>query len=438
MVFSVKNEGHIFALMTVKAVEICGITVYATEHPKLFIAPKIGHSWFFKKTPMQVESVNLFTYLNSKFVYLERHVKHEMEKLYKNILEYRCSVNKQIWYNQFSLLTTSPIDFAYTVKQTPGYMAIVLGELVYITKCLPVNVQVRQATRCYQELPITYNNESFYMTPRHHLVTRIGTEVECSNILYSAYKLHGQWWGQTPILVHVPNPETQANLVHDTWKYQTSGDLIKSASPTSAEDSSTSEMEDLDFDPDIRAAANAFEKQDNAEAVIIRGLNLLRDKVTPESNVTAPSSNTESDFVTVSHKRKYNAISRTSPDHHIPTKNRFDPIANNYNQPNQPTPNPTQPVNKVKIPSIKVMYNKQWPNLLNSLIKATSLPPICQMVGSNLILVKAQTLEDYFKSIHVLKENNIEYYTYQVPSMRNHDLVIRHLPVDTDINELKT
>ncbi|KAG8225329.1 hypothetical protein J437_LFUL005343 [Ladona fulva] len=54
------------------------------------------------------------------------------------------------------------------------------------------------------------------------------------------------------------------------------------ASPTSAEDSSASEMEDLDFDPDIRAAANAFEKQDNAEAVIIRGLNLLRDKVTPE------------------------------------------------------------------------------------------------------------------------------------------------------------
>ncbi|KAG8226164.1 hypothetical protein J437_LFUL007401 [Ladona fulva] len=131
---------------------------------------------------------------------------------------------------------------------------------------------------------------------------------------------------------------------------------------------------------DIRAAAEAFENQDNAEAVILRGLNLLREKVTPErwnkllssrmlksttnvsvpqaspqtqnvhtvnipsiSNITtAPSTSAESDFVTVSHKRKYTAISRTSPDHHIPTKNRFDPIANNYSQPNhQPTPNPS-------------------------------------------------------------------------------------------------
>ncbi|KAG8236966.1 hypothetical protein J437_LFUL016537 [Ladona fulva] len=60
------------------------------------------------------------------------------------------------------------------------------------------------------------------------------------------------------------------------------------------------------------------------------------------------------------------------------------------------------------------------------------------MAGSNIILIKAQKLEDYFLTINFLKERNVEYFTYQVPSLRNHDFVIRHLPTNTEPEAIKS
>ena len=137
------------------------------------------------------------------------------------------------------------------------------------------------------------------------------------------------------------------------------------------------------------------------------------------------------------HKRKYSNSTCDSPDP-VPTKNKFDPLTNNYNSTpgnsdNIPPPNPP----KLKILSINIIYKKSWLNTLNNLVKILDMPPVCQMAGSNTKLIKCHKLEDYTKYLSYLKNKKIKYYTYQVPTVKNHEYVIHLLPVTTDPKLIK-
>ncbi|KAG8237541.1 hypothetical protein J437_LFUL017208 [Ladona fulva] len=86
----------------------------------------------------------------------------------------------------------------------------------------------------------------------------------------------------------------------------------------------------------------------------------------------------------------------------------------------------------------RVLCNRSWPTTLTGLIKVIALPPVCQIAGSNIFLIKAQSLDDYLKTVSFLKETNVEYFTYQVPLLRNHEFVICHLPANTDTKAIKS
>ncbi|KAG8229507.1 hypothetical protein J437_LFUL004913, partial [Ladona fulva] len=99
---------------------------------------------------------------------------------------------------------------------------------------------------------------------------------------------------------------------------------------------------------------------------------------------------------------------------------------------------PTQLLKKLTgIPSIKIKTNKEWPRILNYLTKNLSLPSVCQMAGPELLLIKTQKVDDYFKAREYLKNENIEFYTYQVPSLRKLDFVVRDLPASTPVDVIK-
>ncbi|KAG8230374.1 hypothetical protein J437_LFUL011500, partial [Ladona fulva] len=165
------------------------------------------------------------------------------------------------------------------------------------------------------------------------------------------------------------------------------------------------------------------------------------------NNVLPSNDNLQNNgFQVVSHKRKFSAVNKNPSPEPIPIKNRFDPIRNTYTtppsatHPNPPKLTPSQPITstkKPKIPSIKVTYTKTWPTILNGIIKNASLPPVCQLAGPSVILIKNQTLDDYVKCLRHLKTIQCEYFTYQVPEMRNMDFVIRNLPSNTDTEIIK-
>ena len=101
--------------------------------------------------------MDIFTYVDSKFIYVERHIRTEVNRLYHDVLTQRCILQQQLFRNTLTLATQSPDEFAYHLMKDPGYMLVIV-EVVHIVKCIAVEVKYRETEECYLQLPIFRGN----------------------------------------------------------------------------------------------------------------------------------------------------------------------------------------------------------------------------------------------------------------------------------------
>lgn len=88
--------------------------------------------------------MDIFTYANSKSVYVERHHLKEVKQLYPDVL-----TEKQLIRNLFILATQAPDEF------------VVAGEVVHIVQCDQAKDVFREAKECYMQLPGIKENRIF-------------------------------------------------------------------------------------------------------------------------------------------------------------------------------------------------------------------------------------------------------------------------------------
>lgn len=60
----------------------------------------------------------MFAYTNSKFVYMERHMRSQINTLYQDVIMQRCELEKQVIQNTLSLATILPDEFAYRLMKS--------------------------------------------------------------------------------------------------------------------------------------------------------------------------------------------------------------------------------------------------------------------------------------------------------------------------------
>jgi len=89
-----------------------------TEHPKLFILEAQRERTFKVKSKISTNNLDIFAYVNSKFVYVEKHIKTQLITLYTNIMEQKCALEKQILQNALSLSSIAPDEMAFQIMKT--------------------------------------------------------------------------------------------------------------------------------------------------------------------------------------------------------------------------------------------------------------------------------------------------------------------------------
>lgn len=155
---------------------------FATEHPKLFILEsEKGVS--FTQRKVATDNLNIFAYVNSKFIYIEKHIRTQMKLLYHDILYHKCLMEQRLIQYTLSIAVIAPDDFAYILTNEPGYMASVSGEVVYLMKCIPVEVSIRRTEKCYLQLPVSRGNDSLFLTPKSHILMKTGTKISCNPMM---------------------------------------------------------------------------------------------------------------------------------------------------------------------------------------------------------------------------------------------------------------
>ena len=218
-VYSLVTEETTFALMVKSSTNVCGYTILQTEHPKLVIFETVKGESFAENYGLSTDNLDIFTYMNSKFVYVEKHIKTQIRSLYRDVLLQRCNLERETLKNGLAIATQAPDEFAYNLMKGPGYMAVTAGEVVHIIKCIPVEVVVQQGEECYAELKVMLRNTTYYLTPRTHIIKKKGTRVTCNSILPSYYLIEGYWYKLLPRPTEGLKPITIQPSIKPTWEY---------------------------------------------------------------------------------------------------------------------------------------------------------------------------------------------------------------------------
>ena len=210
--------------------DVCLHKFIRTDHPKLLIVEiRDGEELRFN-TQISADNLDLMTYVNSKFIYVEKRIRRHFNSLYRDVLEKRCNLERKVLGNTLSIVAQNPDEFALRLKGRPGYIGIVAGEVIYVAKCIPVIVQQREATDCYNELPVSRNGEPMFLTARSRILTRMGVKLICDEKLPTVYRIGKQYIKFLPIreVADAPTiltPETEARFSYEESKYISRGGI---------------------------------------------------------------------------------------------------------------------------------------------------------------------------------------------------------------------
>jgi len=106
--YSLNSQDTTFALARAGRYQACGYTFIRTKHPKLVIYEGDPDEHTFSNHG-RASSFDLFTYMNSKFVYVERHVRTQINQLYRNILLQQCNLELRLMQNALAIATRHPL-----------------------------------------------------------------------------------------------------------------------------------------------------------------------------------------------------------------------------------------------------------------------------------------------------------------------------------------
>lgn len=225
-VYAMNTTDITVALAKRSSMRICGVNLIRTEHPKLFIMELSRNDPIMeRKKLISPNNLDIFAYVNSKFVYLEKHMRQQLSDLYVDIMRQKCELERQVIENSLTLAHSHPAEFALKIMKEPGYMAIVAGEAIHIIKCVPVPVSLAREDECYEHLPVKRMNHTMFITPKTHILLKQSPKVDCNSFIPLLYKIGNSWIKVNPAPDSYLPPQILQPLTHITWKYQNADNL---------------------------------------------------------------------------------------------------------------------------------------------------------------------------------------------------------------------
>lgn len=169
--------------------------IYTTEQPHLYIIDKTENSpSVFPNKKLFVKNIDSFSYFNSRISVVVQRTKQSVEELFQEMMNMRCEFRRESMFRFLTLARMSPSEFAYDFFQSPGFTAVVTGEVAYIIKCNAVEVKTTQSDKCYNQIPVEYLNETYLVNPRTKILSIVGEEIPCSMIMPSKFFINNNWY----------------------------------------------------------------------------------------------------------------------------------------------------------------------------------------------------------------------------------------------------
>jgi len=212
--------------------ELCGREIRKLYNKDIFVyfyENKAVKGKFNSKSKSLID-LDLMLNVDSRLIYLDRHYKSQMEKLGTYLAIRLCEMQKKILKRLLDMAYILPERFVTELMGSEGYMIDIRGSIGYIHQCEKVTVELRQTKSCYQQIPVTYMNGSYFLHPDSKVLRPHGEELSCSIIAPTMYQLNGYWFRTYPLLEYININVIRLNPNENlTWEYDDSGSFNRRA-----------------------------------------------------------------------------------------------------------------------------------------------------------------------------------------------------------------
>lgn len=274
--FLVESDKIAFALRKLNLDHACNIPVFRTEHPRLVILTDPNYMPYFHTKPISTFNTDLMAYINTKFVYIQNILQASSTSMYLDLVTKQCHLERKILMQKLSLASYSLSEFAYSMGEGPGYTALRSGEIVYLLKCKPVDVELDRSHKvCFQELPVVHNKQKLFMAPKTHTLQKYGTQIDCTIILPTGYLMEGEWISMSPDYNELglgKIPQLLKPQTAWTWTYRSPEHLMNAGLYSS--DMINALQKHLLFPQEVDAAQSNLARQTMGYDTLDQGLKL--------------------------------------------------------------------------------------------------------------------------------------------------------------------
>ncbi|QUF61512.1 glycoprotein [Hardyhead chuvirus] len=203
-VLVVRGQQSAFALRLLGKSALCNHVVWTTEHGRVLVHEGAEVGWA-PTGLVGAKNVDLQQHMGSKFLFVSHMIFRNVEELARDFSFHECQNRRMIYENKLLLARKNPEAVTHLTGER-GVYGRVQGEVLYVIQCKPVPVHFRFTSKCYEEIPITYEDKAVFLSPVTHIVAPAGTEVACKGLLPPRFLIGDEWYVRTPELVRVSPP----------------------------------------------------------------------------------------------------------------------------------------------------------------------------------------------------------------------------------------
>ena len=201
------NDTAQFAGLVLKAIATtCGVRCFTTQVKGLIVCPyREGDEPLPKasfKAHFEPGQVDLQTQLG----YLHVTTNMAMASRFVQVQTELCQLDRRTLFNKLQAIAGAHNHYALLDLYGPGHQVYMAGAAAYVTRCVPVDVTRVDFHNCTQEVPVAYNNATWFVDPFNRILSPFPTVLPCSDLMPVRWQLNGQWYCSHPQVLpcHAP------------------------------------------------------------------------------------------------------------------------------------------------------------------------------------------------------------------------------------------
>lgn len=148
--YIIDNDEFSFAIISNEPTFVCNIAMKKTSNNRVFVVDDSKTIPLARAMARDTNApIDLDLIMDLKLFYIEENTRNRTTELYRTIYNEMCAKNLLYLRSLLSLATTAPEEFAWIYMRDSGYTAVLRGEVIYLIKCMPKVVELREDPNCH-------------------------------------------------------------------------------------------------------------------------------------------------------------------------------------------------------------------------------------------------------------------------------------------------